>query len=46
VYPGTSSDDPRNTVAFLLDDEPSGSYTLTFKPETTPPVPGSLKFTI
>jgi hypothetical protein len=46
VYPGTSSDDPRNTVAFLVDDEPSGSYTLTFKPETTPPQPGSLKFEI
>jgi hypothetical protein len=46
VYPGTSSDDPRNTVAFLLDGEPSGKYKLTYKPDTQSPQPGSLEFTI
>jgi hypothetical protein len=46
VYPGTVSDDPTNTVAFVLDDEPSGKFTLTYTPETTPPKPGKLEFTI
>jgi hypothetical protein len=46
VYPGTVSDDPSNTVAFVLDDEPSGSYTLTYTPDRADPVPGSLEFEI
>jgi hypothetical protein len=46
VYPGTVSDDPSNTVAFVVEDEPSGSYKLTYNPDRSEPVPGSLDFTI
>lgn len=46
VYPGTVSDDPSNTIAFVLDKEPSGSYKLTYKPERTDPKPGSLEIEI
>jgi hypothetical protein len=46
VYPGTVSDEPENTLAFEVEGEPSGDYTITYTPDRTDPVPGTLDFTV
>ena len=46
VYPGTVDDEPTNTIAFVVDGEPSGSYTLTYNPDRSDPVPGTLEFDV